>query len=423
MNKSLLRATVIACLPFCAMSLALVSTPAVAASKSDGPKVSRSINKLVIDAQKAAEAKDYPTVIAKCLEAHQMADLTDYDRFVLDRFLGIAYFSMKDNAKAGEYLANVVRNSSVSVEDRANYIVPAMQLASEESNYKLMIELGQIAVRDGTTNPDVLNELTSAYYQTGDLANALTYGTKSLDLAVSQNKTPRYALYQILAFSYEKQKDRANEVKMLELMVRDYEKPLDWGFLMDFSVESLPGKNKNAQAVALLDIYRLRKVVKAEWSALNYSEAASAADSVRAFGDKRRFLQEGIDKGTLDAKKIGPFLTKAKAEAAADEKALPLVEKAAKSGKDMESVADAYYGYGDYASAVRCAQKAIAMGGPATADAKIVLAMAQIGLGDEAAAKATLTGLTGDPAMVRVGELWTLYLNRKSASGAAPATP
>jgi tetratricopeptide (TPR) repeat protein len=425
MKKSLLRAAMIACLPFCAMSMAVVANPALAADKADkseGPKLSKSINKLMVDAKKAMDEKDYKTVVVKCEEAQKTADLTDYDKYLINRFLGVAYFSLGDRDKARANFIAVVKNPGTPVLDRQYLVGPAMSLAAEVNDNVTVIELGKSVIADGTTNPDVLGTLANAYHQTNDYPNAITYAQKGLDMAIQQGKTPQYGLYQILAYSYDKLKDRKNEVKAFEGMARDYGKAEDWGYLIDFSLEFLPAGNKSMREIAALDFYRLRMLVGASWSPSNYLEAADAANAIRSWGDARQVLEMGIDKGVINRTKVAPVLNKTISDSKKDEPILAQVEKTAKNSKDLANVAEAYYGYGRYADAVRAAQKAIEAGGPNAAEAKIVLAMSQIKQGDEATAKQTLANFQGDPALARAAELWNLYLARKYGK-AAPAAP
>jgi ADP-ribosylglycohydrolase len=203
-------------------------------------------------------------------------------------------------------------------------------------------------------------------------------------------------------------------------MARDYGKPEDWRYVLDFSLELLPTGNKSMRPIAALDIYRLRMIVPATWQAQNYAEAADAAHGLRVWGEKRALLETAIAKGVIDRSKVAKDLAQTIADAKKDEPILPTVEKSSKDSKSLASVAEAYYGYGRYDDAARAAQKAVEAGGPYAAEGKLILAMSQVKLGNEAAAKVTLTGFQGDPALSRVAELWNLYLNRRYGA-AAPA--
>lgn len=425
MNKSLMRAAMVACLPFFAMALTVASTPAQAADKAETPKVSKSVSKPISECQKALIAKDYPTAIAKCEEAKAVADTTDYDKYLINRFLGVAYFGTDQRAKAEEAFVAVVKNPATPTEDRQNLIGPALSLASEANNMPLVLELADIALKDPITNPDIYGTIAQAYYQTNDLQKAIQYAQKGIELADTQGKVPQYAMLQIFTFAYDKLKDRPNEIKGLTMMARDYGQPEDWKYLLDFSLEFLPKGNKNAAEIAALDLYRLRVVVGADWAASNYLEAADAAHGVRSWGDALEVLNMGIAKGVIDSKKVAPLLNQTKADAAKDRPILGTVEKSAKDSKSLANVAEAYYGYGQYDDAIRVGQKAVAAGGAGAAEAKLVVAMAQVRKGDETGAKATLATFSGDPALARAAELWGVYLNRRYGDKApvAPAAP
>lgn len=426
MKKSLMRAAMVACLPFCAIALTVATAPAQAAdkAKAENPnKISKSVVKSLTDCKKAVDGKDYATAIAKCTEAKNTPDTTDWDKYVTDRYLGVAYFGAGDRVKAGDAFYAVLKNPTCPDEDKENLTAPAMGLASDRNDYARVIDLGQMAIKGTITNPDVYGTLAAAYYSTNDTPNAILYANKGVDLAKSQNKIPQYGLYQILTFSYDKLKDRPNELKGFEYMARDYGKPDDWRYLLDLSLEFLPPGNKSMREIAALDMYRLRMVVDVPWQPANYLEAADAAHAARSWGDARAVLQMGIAKGVIDAKKVGPLLAQTNADAKKDEPTLPQVEKIAKDAKSLANVAEAYYGYGRYADAARAAQSAVVAGGPFAAEGKLVLAMSQVRLGNEAAAKQTLAGFQGDPAITRAAQLWSVYLDRRYGAAAPVAAP
>jgi len=421
MKKSLLRAALVACLPFCAMALAVVTTPAVAAEK--GPVISKSIIKYMTEAKKANDAKDWKTVIEQCKLALQATDRTDYDNYMINRFLAVAYFNSGDHASARGSFEAVVKNPATPLEDRKYLEVPAMELAAEANDYAKVIELGKIALQDDPNNADVLAELSIAYYDVNDFTNAQTFAQKAIDQAAASGKMAQYGTYQVLAFSYDKQKKTADEVRAFELMARDYGKPDDWKYLLDFSLELLPGSNKNMKEIAALDLFRLRMITAAPWSGQNYAEMADAAQAQRSWGDAHEALQKGLASGALQQAKVGALMAQVNADAKKDEPALPAVEKLAKTGKEMTNVAEGYYGYGRYADAARAAQKAIELGGPSVAEAQLVLGMSQVRLGDEANAAKTLAAVSGDPAIMRAAQLWSVYVSRKyDRAPAAPAT-
>ncbi|HUO98775.1 MAG TPA: hypothetical protein VMU01_08910 [Rhizomicrobium sp.] len=413
MTKSLLRAAFVVCLPLCAMGIAAVTTPAFAA---DQPKMSKGALKPIQECKKANEAKDWTTAVAKCKEALQVADRTDYDNYLINRLLGVAYFSLKDHADAKAAFEAVVLNPATPIDDRKYIESPAMQLAVEENDNAGVLQMAPIALQDNPTEPDVLSSIAIAYYSTNDYPNAAAYAQKAIDAALSQGKLAQYGTYQVLTFAYDKLKKLPDEIKAFELMARDYGRPDDWKYLFDFSLDQLPAGSKAQREIAALDIYRLRMLTNAGWTAQNYAEMADVAQAQRAWGDARAALQNGIDKGALPQAKVAATLNTVLANAKKDEQALPQAEKLANNGKEAVSVAEGYYGYGRYADAARAAQKAAGLGGPTLAEAELVLAMAQVRQGDQAAAEKTLASVQGDPALVRAAYLWKLYVDRKDGN-------
>lgn len=411
MKKSFLRAAAIACLPFCAMAFAPVQ--AADKDKADTPKVSKSVSKFLTDCKKGLDGKDWKAAIDACAQARAVPDATDYDKYLTERFIGVAYLNLSDHAHAMESFVAVVKNPASPVEDRNTLLMPAMSLASEANNNALVIELGQIAVKADLKNPEIFNALAGAYYQSNDGANAVTYAQKGIDAANAANKVPPYGLYQIQAFTADKAKDRVNEVKAFELMARDYGKPDDWRYLLDFSLETLPAGSKPARQIAALDMYRLRMIVGSSWIGQNFLEAEDSAHAIRSWGDSRQFLQLGIQQGAINAAKVAPVMNQINSDAKKDEAILATVEKSSKSAKDIVNVGEAYYGYGRYADAIRVADKVVAMGGATVGEAKLLMALAQLKQGDEAGATKTLEGFSSEPALNRAAQLINVYLTRR----------
>lgn len=421
MKKYFLRAALVASLSMFAVGTSFVSNPAYAADK---PKISSSIAKPLSDAQKALQAKDWATAIAKCKEAQGASDLTDYDKFMIDYFLGFAYFNSGDLKDAGVAYAAAAQIPNMPEDDHKSTLHNAILLAAQQNDYKTIVTLGQIAVKENQLDTAVAGELAIAYYNLNDLDNAKTYAQKSIDLAKAAGKTPERQAYQVLVFAQSKQKDLAGETQSFETMSNLYGNPEDWGHLLDLSLADLSTANRQFRDIAALDIYRLRIVTGASTVAEDYRAMADAATLLRTYGDAQTALKTGIAKGAFTQSQAASALAKANADARKDEPILPQAEASAakqKSADEDVSVAEAYFGYGRYADAARVAQNALGKSGPKVAEARLLLGMSQAMQGDSATAAQTLQSADGDAAIAKVAHLWWLYATRKY--GAAPATP
>jgi tetratricopeptide (TPR) repeat protein len=425
MKKKFLRAALVASLSMFAVGTFLATSSAVAASEQpEKPKISKAISKQMSDAQKALQAKDWPTAIAKCKEAEGIADTTDYDKFMIQYFLGFAYFNSGDKKSAGEAYATAAHIPNMPADDHSTTLHNALLLAADQNDYKSIVDLGQIAVKENQLDHAIAGEMAIAYYNLNDLPNAASYAQKSIDLATAAGKTPDRAAYQVLVFCQNKQKDIAGETKTFEQMANLYGNVDDWGHLIDLSLATLSTASKQYREIAALDLYRLRVVTGATSVGEDYKAMADAATILHSPGDARTALKTAVSKGVLTQGQVNAALAKASADAARDEPILAQAEAAAakqKSADEDMSVGEAYFGYGRYADAARVAQRAIAKGGARTAEAKLLLGMCQVQQGDNTTGAQTLSSVDGDPAMDRVGHLWTLYATRKY--GAAPATP
>ncbi len=423
MKKNLVRAVLVAGLSVFFAGAALTAAPAVAATSK--PQVSKAVSKPLSEAQKAFTAKDWPTMLAKLKDAQAVTDLTDYDKYVINYFMGLALYNSGDKTGSTPYFLAAAESTSAPPDEKTTALRIALDLENDAKNYAKVIELGQQAAKAGPLESNVAAIIAIAYYNTNDYANAKDYAQKSIDAVTATGKTPERGAYQVVLMVQNRQKDFSGETKTLETMANLYGEGEDWGNLIDISLGSLPPGSK-AREVAALYMYRLRLTVGADTNADDYLLMGDIALGLHYPGDAVNALQKGLDSGKLSqAKGAGP-LAKANAAARADEGTLAVADaaaaKSASSNGDV-SVAEDYFGYGRFADAARVAQRAIAKGGAKVAETQLLLGVAQVQQGDNASAAQSLALVKGDSALERAAHLWTLYATRKygKPSATAPA--
>jgi hypothetical protein len=424
MKKSLMCAALIAGLAICVGETVVVTTPVAAAD--EGQKVSKSIAKTLSEAQKALEAKDWATAIAKCKEAQSAPDLKDFDKYIINRFLGMAYLSSGDTKDATTAIEAAADSPALPEGDRQSVLRAAIGLANEATDYPNVIKYGEMAEKANAVDDSIAATMAIAYFNSNDTTNAVKYAQRALDLYKAAGKTPERSIYQVIVMSQNRNKDYAGEAKTFEKMVVDYGNPEDWGHLIDLSMVSLSTANKAYRNIAALDMYRLSMTVGATAAAEDYMAMADAAQSINSSGDVENALRTGIAKGKLSEAKVAGELRKAELDSKRDQAVLAQAEAAAAknpSGKEDMSVAEDYYGYGRYADAARVAQRAAAKGGATASEARLLLGMSQAMQGDNTTAVQTLAGVDGDPSMMNAAHLWSLYASRKygTTQAAAPA--
>ncbi|MGA7676295.1 MAG: tetratricopeptide repeat protein [Rhizomicrobium sp.] len=422
MKKNLMRAVLVASLSVFFAGAAFTPTPAVAADAK--PQLSRAASKPLSEAQKAFVAKDYATMIAKVKEALALPDLTDYDKYIANYFMGLALYNSGDRTGSMPYFTAAAESSAAPAEEHANALHIALELQNEAKNFPKVIELGTEALKTGPVDGTIAAMVAVAYYNTDDFANAVAFAQKSIDANTAAGKLPERGAYQIVLMIQNKQKDLPGETKTLEIMSTNYGDAEDWGHLIDVSLGSLSVSGKGTREVAALYIYRLRMTVKADTAADDYTLMADLALGLHLPGDAQKALQQGLDSGTLSQAKGAALLNKANAAARIDEPTLAAADaiaaKISSSDKDV-SVAEDYYGYGRYADAARVAQRAISKSGPKALEAQLLLGVAQAQQGDNTAAAQSLALVKGDASLEKAAQLWTLYATRKY--GKAATTP
>ena len=423
MKNNLLRAVLAASFSLFVAG-ALTSMPGYGADAPKAPSVSKSVQKQLVDAQKALNAKDWTTALAKLKEAQAVADLKDYDKYLINFYLGVVYVNTNDRPDAANAFLAATESTTAPAEQQAQALRLAIELQNEQKNYAKVIELAQVAVKNNGVDGTIATAVAIAYYGTNDFANATLWAQKAIDLGKAAGKAPEHGAYEILLMSQNKAKNIPAVIQTLEVMSNLYGEADDWGRLIDLTLGTLSTPNKNTREIAAFYIYRLRLLTNATTSGDDYLLMAELSIGLNSPGDAIQALQAGTTSGSVSSVKAAPLLAKANARIkGGDEAALPGAEAAAAKSPKADgdiSVAEGYYGYGRFADAVRVAQRAIGKGGPRQTQATLLLGISQARLGDPAAA-ATLAQVSGDPALVRAAQLWTLYVTRKY--GTAAATP
>lgn len=177
-------------------------------------------------------------------------------------------------------------------------------------------------------------------------------------------------------------------------------------------------------APAMLDLFRLGDKVNTLNTRGDYLSYVEAADTRRLPAEVKRVIEKayganivpkGSDSWIEEQYKLANNLI------AQDKTTLPGLEKDANAPtaqlRTVMAAGDAMLSYGEYAKAAGFFEKALGMAG---ADRNLVLTrlgIAQVGLGDGAAAQASFAKIEG--ARVPVARLWTAYAKQM---GAAPAT-
>lgn len=177
------------------------------------------------------------------------------------------------------------------------------------------------------------------------------------------------------------------------------------------------------QPAEMLDLFRLSRRAGALSDASDYDYYVEVADARRLPSEVKDVIEEGKAAGVVTDNNlfIAEALGIAQGRIAADRADLPALERdASAAGAGLRTVVaagDAFLSYGQYDKAARFYERSLTMPGVKTDEELNRLAIAQIGLGDFAAARESLSRVSGT--RLPLAMLWTAYANQLEA--AAPA--
>ncbi|WP_299192663.1 hypothetical protein [uncultured Erythrobacter sp.] len=176
----------------------------------------------------------------------------------------------------------------------------------------------------------------------------------------------------------------------------------------------------------ILDLFRLSRRVDALQDPTDYDYYVEAADARRLPKEVKDVIDEGMAAGVVSRDNL--FITEAleiaNGRIASDRADLPALESdamAADAGlRTVMAAGGAFLSYDEYQKAATFYNRALGMAGVDTNEALTRLGIAQVGMGDYAAARASFDRVSGS--RMPIAKLWTAYANELE-NAAAPAVP
>ncbi|HET7086279.1 MAG TPA: hypothetical protein VFI23_15995 [Rhizomicrobium sp.] len=375
------------------------------------PKLTQAVGRALSDAQKAGNAKDYPTALAAIDKAKAVSSPTPFDTLMINRFAMGIHIGMNDFA-AADADAEAAAESDPSVipdADKAAVYSPAMKLALNSKHYDKAMKYAKLYMAV-TPPPPAADQgtIAQALYLGGDYATATSVAQKNVDTATAAGQKPARNDLDIVLASQVKQKDEAGAEKTLESLVANYNMPDDWNQIMGVALTT-----KGMRDIDY--IYMGRLMFLQSGSKIRPEDASLIGSTASRLG----FLGEAVQAQKLG----GTGYPDAVAKADADKKTFPQQIAAGPKQNGVYNVktAEAAYGYGMFADAENLARAAKTKGGvPDATEPDMVIGMAQAAQNKYADAAQTF-GAINQPnaASARVVRLWAYFVKTKANPPAA----
>jgi tetratricopeptide (TPR) repeat protein len=395
----------------------MLSLSVATAMPAQQQTVSAALAKPLKAARDAIDAKKYSEAIAKLQEVQATAGRNPYDQYVVNEMLGIAYAQTSRYADAAKALEAALDSGFLTQSKVPEWVHSLISLHYRVQNYQKVIELGTRAVKAGYADDNIYTLVGQAYFERGDYVDAAKFLSSYVDGQIKAGKKPKETTLVLIDNACEKAGDKPGDSDcaehVLEQLIEYYPKREYWQAALNNFM-----RRETAETEAIvLHAYRLAAAVDALKIAHDYTEFAHLAIDAGSPGEAQSILEKGIrDNVFVDGRSLDTntrLLEMARKQAAADKVLLPKTAAeaaAAPLGTKDVSVGLAYLGYGQYDKAVEAIKRGLSKPGVQnTADAQLLLGIAELSAGQKEQARKTFGTVKGDPELQRLAKLWSLF--------------
>jgi len=392
---------------------ALAQTEACGGPKA---KITKKVDKPLGEAQKARDAKNWEEVLVKVAEAEAVpVDKTDYDRYWMTEFKGIAHANLKAFPEALAELEAGLNSPCMPEDGKPLRSKVLMQLAYQGKNYAKAVEYGKLAVKLNPSDVEMVNYLGNAYFQMDDNQNARVSMTDYVTKMEAAGKVPEEQAYRILQTACLRLKDDNCVTEQIEKLVANYPKPAYWTDLINSLLRVSKSDNE------LLNILRLADGAQVMNDPSHYTEMAQLAMAQGLPGEAQYIIEKGNQKNAFaDSQRERDHATRILADAkqavALDKSTLDKQDASARSkptGDSDVKLGAAYLSYGMNDKAIEALQRGIGKGGVKNPDeAGLLLGMAYLRTNNKEEARKAFETVKQNPNMAHIARLWMMSVEK-----------
>jgi hypothetical protein len=400
---------------------ALVGAPAVAKDKKEAEapkgKLSKEVQKLLVDADKATKASDFAAAKTALMAADALPTKNSYDAWYISQFLFDLGKKSNDTAMtnnafermaASEYLPAAYTPNTIN--QRTVYQT-LFGIEYNAKNYAKAFAWGEKYLMTNPGDGVFASDMVKLSLQAKNYAKAEEYANKSVAATKAAGGKPDEYTYTALAEIYQNTKSPKFNQSLRDL-VSAYPTPRNWKLLLgDFQLRT------KMTDKASIDLYRLMYATGVLDTESEINEYAFTAFDGGLATEAQRIIEQNLASGKIRKSNADAqdTLKRAKTALLADDPLPKQEAKAAlaKSGESDVFVGNSYLGGGNYPKAIDLLSRGIKKGVKASASATVKLGIAQLMGGDKATAKTTFATVTGDPKQTELASLWTMFADMK----------
>jgi tetratricopeptide (TPR) repeat protein len=396
----------------------LCAAPGVALAQKEkapaapAPKISKEARPALAAAQEALKKKDYATAAAKLTEAEALAKSND-DRFTIGSIRLDLGKAQNDTAMQAAGIEAVLDSGFLPAANVPMFSTAAGQLAYNNKDMAKADKYLTQAIASGSTDPGVYALLMEAKIGEKKPAEAIEVFEKAVAAKPGGVPVPQDWYARAIGVGY--QAKLAPEVeRVTRARVAAYPSPVNWRDAL-ISYREL-NKVDTQYSIDLMRLLRVVKGLKGQNDYLSYVEGVYQ----KLPGEASAVLAEGVASGdivlatNMTAREFNDVV---KTKVAGDKASLAAGATHAKgpsgTGPIALAMADAYFGYADYAPAIELYRVALAKGGadPNVVNTRLGAALALSGQAD--AARQAFGAVTGPRA--GLAKYWLVWIDQQKA--------
>ncbi len=410
--KGTVMAVALGALLVCGVSVLGVTSAHAAAPTKLAKKLTRAEGLPLQAAQKAIKAHKYPEALAALAKAEAVPGTkkNPWAQHLVNALYAMVYQSMHDYAKLAPRIEAMRKDPFATPGEVKSWTVSLAQMYYELHNYPKAIQYGTEAIKSGAGGAQMPTLVGQAYYLQGNWKQTIAFERGLIDSAIRSGAKPSKQALQLVQSSCLKLHDNTCLLNSLEQLVVYYPQRNYWQYLLYQTFKSI--KND----ANLLEAYRLAFAVDVMQEPHEFTSYAELAIEAGSPGEAEQVLTSALNHNVFtsaNAKaKAKRILADAQKRAASDKRSLKrtaaLAAKQSTGNSDIR-VGLAYLGYQQYPEAIKEFTQGIAKGGlTKTAEAHLLLGIAQLKAGHKQAAVAAFKQVKGEPTLQRLAALWTL---------------
>lgn len=393
-------------------STAQPAAPKAAAAPANQykPTVSNAARKEIFALQEAVNAKNTAAIPAALAAAQAKAKTKD-DRFVIGQLQLKAALDAKSEPGMIAGLEAVLAADVLPADQAAELYSSLGQLNYNAKAYDKAAAALERMLQLNPNNAAGTIMLAETRFAQGRTAEAITMIQKAIAVKTAAGQKAEEAWYKrALALSYNAK--MANAPLLAREWVVAYPSPKNWRDAI-----RIYQTTSQLDDAAMIDSMRLARATGALQGESDYFRYANTLVTRGFAGEAKAVLEEGFAANTISKSRatFSQLHTLATSRAQGDRATLAASATAARAAADAKkamTIAEAYYGYGDYSQAADLLRLALTKTGVDKDLANLRLGMALAQSGDKAGATAALNAAGG--AQAEVAKLWLAYLATKA---------